>query len=781
MATAGVASAGSASRLDRQRLRVTIRGAVQGVGFRPYVYRLAREMALQGWVKNNSQGVFIEVEGPAVALDEFLLRLPREKPPLAFIQSLESSVLEPAGYRTFDIRTSGHGGETLALVLPDIATCEQCRAEVFNSADRRYHYPFTNCTLCGPRFSIIRALPYDRGHTTMAQFVMCPDCAAEYRDPADRRFHAQPNACPRCGPRLALVSGAGAIVGRDEAALVGAAEIVRSGHILALKGIGGFQLLVDARDDRAVRRLRKRKLREEKPLALMFPDLDSLRRYAVVSPQEERLLLSPESPIVLLRRLPRSDLAPSVAPANPWLGAMLPYSPLHHLLLRELGFPIVATSGNRHDEPIVTDEREALTALGDIADAFLIHDRPIERHVDDSVVRLQLGRTLLIRRARGYAPLPIVVSGRLPPLLAVGAHLKNAVAISKGSNVFLSQHIGDLETAKAFAAFQKVVGDLLRLYDVRPEAVVCDAHPDYLSTQFARLSGYPVIEVFHHHAHLASCLTENELNGPVLGVTWDGAGYGEDGVIWGGEFLVGDAGSYRRVATFRPFRLPGGERAIKEPRRTALGLLFEMLGKEAARRSWPFLRGVPDEHLTVMLRMLEQRVNSPATSSCGRLFDAVAAILGLKEVVSFEGQAAMMVEYAAQEGVDCSYEVALRDGDPLVFDWEPLVRDVLLDQQGGVPAGVICAKFQNTLVALIVEVARRVGVERVALSGGCFQNDYLTGRACRMLEAAGFRPFTHQRVPPNDGGIALGQIAVAARRLGAHVSRDSGRSPLQRG
>lgn len=758
-------SAVSASSPEKLRLKVVIRGAVQGLGFRPFVYRLARELGLLGWVKNSPQGVFIEVEGPKPDLDCFLLRLPREKPPLSSIQSLESSILEPVGFRDFQIRKSGRGGDKVALVLPDIATCDLCRSEVSEPADRRFHYPFTNCTLCGPRFSIIRALPYDRCHTTMGRFIMCPDCDREYHEPADRRFHAQPNACPRCGPRLALIDGAGQVVERDEEALLGAAEIVRRGQILALKGIGGFQLLVDARDEGAVVRLRRRKLREEKPLALMFPDMDTLRRYAAVSPLEEQVLLSPQSPIVLLRRLPATDIAPSVAPANPWLGAMLPYSPLHHLLLRELGFPVVATSGNRRDEPIVTDERGAPADLGDIADTFLVHDRPIERHVDDSVVRLQLGRTLVIRRARGYAPLPIVLKDGLPPLLAVGGHLKNTVAVSKGNNVFLSQHIGDLETAKAYFAFEKVVRDLLRLYDVKPEAVVCDAHPDYLSSQFARSMGYPVIEAFHHHAHMAACMADNELEGPVLAVTWDGAGYGEDGTLWGGEFLLGGAASYSRVATFRPFRLPGGERAIKEPRRAGLGLLFEMLGPSALDEPWLFLDGFSEEQRRLLGRMLELGVNSPVTSSCGRLFDAMAAILGLKDVASFEGQAAMMVEFAAESGSDGAYDVSFRDGNPLVFDWEPLVREVLGDQRAGVPAGVICARFQNTLADLIIQVARRVGVPQVVLTGGCFQNGYLTGRAFRLLEGAGFRPFVHQRVPPNDGGIALGQIVIGARRL----------------
>ncbi len=751
-----------------QRLKVTIRGAVQGVGFRPFVYRLAREMELGGWVKNSPQGVFIEAEGPKETLDEFLLRLERERPRLSFIQSLEYSVLEPLGYEEFQIRHSEDAGERVAVIMPDIATCPECRRELFQPGDRRLRYPFTNCTLCGPRFSIIQALPYDRANTTMKAFVMCPECRREYEDPGDRRFHAQPDACGVCGPHLSLWDEKGEALAASDNALKRAATVIKRGRVLALKGLGGFQLLVDARNEDAVLRLRERKRREEKPLALMFPDLESLRSYVEVSPLEERLLLSAESPIVLMRRRPDTDIAPAVAPDNPYLGGMLPYTPLHHLLMRELGFPVVATSGNLHDEPILTDEGEALESIGDIADCFLVHNRPIERHVDDSVVRVQLGRETLLRRARGYAPLPISVKRSLPLLLAVGGHLKNTVAVSRGSEVILSQHIGDLETAKAFFAFRKVIDDLLSLYDVRPLAVAHDAHPDYLSTQYARDSGYPTIEVFHHHAHLASCMAENELEGEVLGVTWDGAGYGEDKTLWGGEFLLGDAGGYRRVAHVRPFRLPGGEAAIKEPRRTALGLLYEVFGPDALEAGRYLPAGEEDfsEATTRLLRqMLEKGVGSPVTTSAGRLFDAVAAILGIRSVCSFEGQAAMMVEFRAQEGVDEHYPVCLRDTEPLVFDWEPMFREILRERDGGVPTGVICAKFHNTLAEVIVAVARRIGARRVALTGGVFQNRYLTERAFRRLERAGLKPFTHQRVPPNDGGIALGQIMVAAARI----------------
>ncbi len=751
-----------------RRLRMAVRGVVQGVGFRPFVYRLAREQSLGGWVKNSPQGVFIEVEGPKESLDGFLLRLPAEKPPLSFIQSLECSVLEPVGYADFRIARSDNGGDKQALILPDIATCDLCRQEISSSADRRRSYPFTNCTLCGPRFSIIQALPYDRRHTTMQRFTMCERCAGEYKDPEDRRFHAQPNACPVCGPQLVLWDSTGAPLGERGVALRQAADAIRRGEILAMKGIGGFQLLVDARNEPAVARLRARKCREEKPLALMCPDLESARSLVEISAMEERLLLSPQCPIVLARRRPPAAMAPSVAPDNPFLGVMLPYSPLHHLLMEKLSFPVVATSGNRHDEPIVTDEGEAVATLSGIADCFLVHDRPIERYVDDSVVSVQLGREVVLRRARGYAPLPVTVMPNLPPLLALGAYLKNTVAVGRGHDVILSQHIGDLETAQAFFAFRKVVQDLLRLYEVKPQAVICDAHPDYLSSQHARELDMPVIEVFHHHAHLASCLAENRLDGEALGVIWDGAGYGEDGTIWGGEFLAGDARSFRRVATFRPFRLVGGERAVKEPRRSALGLLYEMEGPSVLERSWPFLAGFSGTERHLLARMMARGSNSPVCSSCGRLFDALAAILELKAVSTFEGQAAMMLEFAVQEGVHDSYPISLRGSDgngPAVFDWEPLVRAVLHDRERGVDLGVICARFHNALAELAVEVARRTGLERVVLSGGCFQNRYLAERVVRRLEEAGFRPFTHQRVPPNDGGIALGQILVGATKV----------------
>jgi len=765
---------------ERERLRVVIRGAVQGVGFRPFAYRLAKEMRLPGWVSNSPQGVFLEVEGEKEALHAFLLRLEDERPPRASIQSLEYSFLPLQGYTDFEIRASDGAGVRTALVLPDIATCGDCLREVFDPADRRYLYPFTNCTNCGPRFSIIRALPYDRPNTTMARFAMCEACRREYEDPENRRFHAQPNACPACGPQLALWDQAGAVLAARHDALLLAAEAVRSGKIVALKGLGGFHLLVDARNQDAVLRLRKRKHREEKPLALMVSSVESAKAHCQVSDLEKRLLRSPESPIVLLLRRDSGGacsleaagcperIAPAVAPRNPCLGVMLPYTPLHHLLLRELNFPVIATSGNLSDEPICTDEREALERLEGVADCFLVHDRAIARHVDDSVARILLGRELILRRARGYAPLPIHLARPLPPLLAVGAHLKNAVAVSVGPEVFVSQHIGDLETTQAFDAFRGVIASLEALYDLRPAAVAADAHPDYLSTQFALRAGLPVVRVQHHHAHVLSCMAENDLEGPCLGVAWDGTGYGLDGTVWGGEFLRVTATTFQRVAHPRTFRLPGAERAIKEPRRAAIGLLHELFGDALfAMEELAPVRAFSLGERKILQSMLAKQINAPTTSAVGRLFDAVAAILALHLGPQFEGQAAMELEWA-RSGLETDEAYLFRiweEQSTLILDWEPLIRGIMSDARDKVPVARIAAKFHNALVEGIVAVAGRMGEERVVLTGGCFQNRYLTEGTVRRLRAEGFRPYWHQRIPPSDGGIALGQIVAASRAM----------------
>jgi hydrogenase maturation protein HypF len=797
------------------RLKLAVRGAVQGVGFRPFVFRLATELGLAGGVNNSPQGVFIEAEGPRAALENFLLRLETEKPVRSFIQSLESSWLDAVGFKQFEIRGSAAGGGKTALVLPDIATCPECLREILDPANRRYRYPFTNCTNCGPRFSIIEALPYDRASTSMKSFTMCPQCQAEYDDPRDRRFHAQPNACPACGPRLELlecgdmspISKRGHVRAlQNNDALLAAAHAIRAGKIAAVKGVGGFHLMADARNEQAVQRLRERKHREEKPFALMFPTLESVKAVCEVSPLEERLLRSPEAPIVLVcrdrRAIPTDEkcqrmenskaesvgtfhpLAPSVAPGNPNLGVMLPSNPLQHLLMAELGFPVIATSGNLSDEPMCTDESEALERLGDIADVFLVHNRPIVRHVDDSIARVMLDREMVLRRARGYAPLPITLNPQpstfnSQPILAVGAHLKNTIALAVGDQVFISQHIGDLETEPAHNAFRRVIADFEKLYDAKPELVAADLHPDYLSTRFADeigRAGLPPgqdaqqrvptkVGVQHHIAHVLSCMAENEIGPPALGVSWDGTGYGLDGTIWGGEFFQVADDEVKRIAHLRPFRLPGGDKAVREPRRPAIGLLYELFGEAAfdMKHLAPF-QDVPAVELSALKGMLRRQLNSPQTSSIGRLFDAVASLAGLRQQMRYEGQAAMELEFALDGiEIDEGYNLSLvTRHSSLVLDWSPMIEAILSDVQNGVAVSMISAKFHNALAEAVVTVARQTGQRRVVLSGGCFQNRYLTERTVRRLQAERFQPCWHQRVPPNDGGIALGQV-VAAR------------------
>jgi hydrogenase maturation protein HypF len=761
---------------DRElaRLKVTVRGAVQGVGFRPFIYRLATELRLTGWVNNSAQGVFIEVEGWPAVLQDFLLRVERDRPPIAFVQSLESSFADPVGYEEFTIRPSVQGEKT-ALVLPDIATCPDCLSEIFDPGNRRYLYPFTNCTNCGPRFTIIESLPYDRSATTMRKFEMCEQCRREYEDPLDRRFHAQPNACPVCGPKLELWTAEGAVLSHGHDALLAAAQAVRDGRVVAVKGLGGFHLVVDARNDSAVVLLRERKRREEKPFALMYSSLESLRDDCEIGELEHRLLRSPESPIVLLRRKheSRSEVCDLIAPGNPYIGAMLPYTPLHHLLLAELQFPVVATSGNLSDEPICTDEDEALRRLAGIADVFLVHDRPIVRHVDDSIVRVVLGRELVLRRARGFAPLPVQTEQGGKKILAVGAHQKNTIAASVEKQVFVSQHIGDLETVESYRAFEEVIESFGELYELKPEVVACDLHPDYVSTEYARRRSERVVGVQHHYAHALSCMAENGIEAPALAVSWDGSGYGPDGTIWGGEFLKIDQSGFERAAHFRTFMLPGSEKAVREPRRVGLAVLYEIFGQDAFATDLNPIKAFAPTELRSMMVILSRGINAPRTSSAGRLFDAVASIIGLRQKVRFEGQAAMELEFLATEplkdeprliGTPAArpYAIKLRDG---VVDWEPVVLEILRDSSAGVSAANIARRFHETLAAAMVLVAQSVGIENVVLTGGCFQNKLLTELAVERLRAAGYRPYWHQRVPPNDGGIALGQVVGARREL----------------
>ena len=791
---------------ERLRLRLCLRGVVQGLGFRPHVYRLAIETRVSGWVCNSQAGVVIEVEGTKESLARFRRRLEEEQPPGSSIHALEAVGLEPKGCEGFQIRPSDQTGERSVVVRPDVATCEACLQEIFDPHNRRYGYPFTNCTHCGPRYSIIEALPYDRPNTSMKRFTMCPECRAEYENPADRRFHAQPNACPNCGPELELWSADGDVVMMGAEALQAGIEAIRRGQILAVKGLGGFHLMTDARSEPAVRLLRMRKHREEKPLAVMLPGIEQARALCHLSSLEEGLLRSPESPIVLLRRRvdgrQQEGLADSVAPGNPYLGVMMPYTPLHHLLMAALQFPVVATSGNLGDEPICIDEDEARERLHGIADGFLVHNRPIVRQVDDSVIGVVAGREMMIRRARGYAPLPVTLRGyggeaetdRLASgdgtgaefgkgcVLAVGGHLKNSVALTSGSTIVLGQHIGDLDTTAALSAFQRVIHDLQGLFKLEPKCVVSDLHPDYASTREAKKRPQRQLGVQHHFAHILACMAENEVEEPALGIAWDGTGYGTDGVIWGGEFLIAERGGYDRFATMRPFRLPGSERAIREPRRSAVGLLFEHYGRSAFQlRGVSALSAFTSAELKALRQALERPFNAPHTTAVGRLFDAVASLLGIRQRTGFEGQAAMALEWLAVDRTDePPYNFQLRPAESSrdqiaaesrvgardaiwQADWGSMIEALLRDLHAGMAPARMATRFHRGLVELMVVVAARAGLERVALSGGCFQNRVLLEGAIERLRAAGHRVYWHQRVPTNDGGLALGQAVAGLR------------------
>ena len=772
-----------------QRIRVEVDGTVQGVGFRPFVYRLARELELAGWISNKRDGLLIEVEGAAGAIEVFLHRLETDSPASAYVEGLRTDVIPVQDDMSFSIRASSESGQRILVIPPDLATCADCRRELADPTDHRFRYPFLTCTQCGPRFSLLTAIPYDRSNTTMAGFELCSACRTEYEDEADRHFHAEPIACPACGPHVTLWNEEGRDVAGGEEALRKAARSIRDGLIVAVKGLGGFQLWVDAASMEAVQRLRSRKRRPDKPFALLFPSLESVRTSCVLSPEEETVLHSPQAPIVLVRRRQEAGLAEAVAPGNPYIGAMLPATPLHHLLMQELQRPVVATSGNRSDEPIVTDEQEALIRLKGIADVFLVHNRPIARPVDDSVVRVlpaepELGpRTsvVLLRRARGYVPQAICLSDDLrkrrmsDPVLAVGGHLKSTVALLYGNRVVMSQHVGDLSTVEAFTAFRQVVDDLQRLLHVTPRIIACDLHPDYRSSIFARelaaALSLPLIPVQHHHAHVASCMAEHRIDGEVLGIAWDGAGYGLDGRIWGGEFLIGDYEGFTRFAHLRPFRLPGGEAAMREPNRTAAALLWDVMGERMLTHQLPCWEARHDQRDRLAM-LLRTGIASPWTTSMGRLFDAVASLTGLCHSASFEGQAAMAVEFAAERNrqgggdQEAGYPMDLRPspsaGAGWEIDWRPMVSAIMDDLRRGCSAELVAARFHAGITEAILRVAREAGLQRVALTGGCFQNAFLLRSAQHRLAEAGFTVYSQRLVPPNDGGLSLGQAVVAA-------------------
>jgi hydrogenase maturation protein HypF len=756
------------------RLRFIISGAVQGVGFRPFVYRLANELKLAGWVGNCTTGVLVELEGRQDSLDRFGLRLLSEKPPRSSIQDVESISLETTGKVGFEIRNSNDVGDKTTTVLPDLATCSECIGEILDPRNRRYLYPFTNCVNCGPRFSIIETLPYDRARTSMKRFTMCPECLSEFEDPGNRRFHAQPNGCPSCGPRIELRDAAGKHTVRDNAALLLTSDAVRDGKIAAVKGLGGFHLIVDAKNDKAVQRLRKRKKREEKPLALMYPSLERIKADCEVSDIEESLLTSPEAPIVLVaRRKYCSPIASSVAPGNPFLGVMLPYTPLHHLLLNQLRSPVVATSGNLSGEPICADENEAIELMNGIADLFLIHDRPILRPIEDSIVRIVSDRPMLLRRARGYSSIPLRLGHEMHDLLATGAHMKSTVAVSAGRDAMVSQYIADLDTVRARAAFEQTIGAYSELLDFTPEAAACDLHPDYFSTGYAQELKVPVHRIQHHFAHVVSCMADNEIEGGALGVAWDGSGFGVDGTIWGGEFLCTMGDSFERAAHFRTFQLPGGDIAVREPRRAALGMLYEIFGDSLfAMSDLAPLKTFSADEQRILMQVLKRKLNAPVTSSAGRIFDAVASLLDVRHYTKFAGQAAMELEFAldgviTNDTYPLNVDKDTREGHlfTMVVDWESMILGILDDLNTGTPVARISAKFHNTLIEAIVKVGNLIGEKRIALTGGCFQNKYLTERAVNRLRDEGFEPFWHRRIPPNDGGIALGQLVAAGRLI----------------
>ena len=767
----------------RVRTRIRVEGIVQGVGFRPFVHGLATRLDLAGFVGNDARGVFVEVEGDDGAVAEFLRVIESEPPPLAVVERVTASTMAPVGEWHFTIVASRAGGESQALISPDTATCDDCLAELWDERNRRYRYPFTNCTNCGPRFTIVRGVPYDRPLTTMAPFEMCERCAAEYHDPTDRRFHAQPVCCPDCGPHLVLLRSRDGqrrpLPGDDP--LGGAVARLRAGDIVAVKGLGGYHLAVRADDETAVARLRARKHREEKPFAVMVADVAAAMALCDLGPGEAALLEGPRRPIVLA---PRRDcpggsgvspgetaLAPSVAPGNRSLGLLLPYTPLHHLLAHDLGVPFVLTSGNISDEPIASADDDALERLDAIADCFLLHDRAIHVRTDDSVVRSFRHRIFPVRRSRGFAPEPVALPWPFPrPVLATGAELKNTFCVAKDRRAFVSHHIGDLENYETYASFRDGIEHFCRIFDVAPEVVAHDLHPEYLSTKHAHdLAGVELTGVQHHHAHIASCLADNGEAGPVIGVAFDGLGFGPDGTIWGGEILVADLAGFERVAHLAPVAMPGGAAAIREPWRMAAAYLDAAFGGHVP--DGLAVAGRHEDRWASIVSVARSGLSAPLTSSAGRLFDAVAALLGVRDTVSYEGQAAIELEQLADPGETDAYPLDVEpavDGGGLLLAGTGLVRAVVADLAAGTPRPAVAARFHNGLAQGVLDVCRRVRAEReldaVALSGGVFQNLLLLERTVAGLEAAGFRVLLHGRVPPNDGGISLGQAAVAGER-----------------
>ena len=766
----------------RVRKAIEVTGIVQGVGFRPYVYRLALQRNLAGFITNTAAGVSIEIEGPAEAVDDFVSQLPVEAPPLARITQWAARDIPARADGEFRILPSQPGENRRVLISPDVAICDDCRRELFDPSDRRFHYPFINCTNCGPRYTIVRDIPYDRAHTSMAVFPMCADCQREYDDPLDRRFHAQPNACWKCGPQVELWAavGAGLVPARSWAPTRGAptdpiaeaATRLQAGYVVAVKGLGGFHLAVDATNPAAVSCLREGKRRVEKPFAIMAADLETVGSLCELDDASRALLEGPERPIVLLRKKSASLVAELVAPFTREYGVFLPYTPLHFLLFAAGGFQaLVMTSGNISEEPIAIDNSEAVARLRGIADFFLVHNRDILLRCDDSVVRVSGEQPRLLRRSRGYVPVPVFLNQDLPPILAVGGELKNTVCLTKGRHAFLSQHIGDLENLESYGFFETTISSFKRILEVEPRLLAYDLHPDYFSTRWALgQSNIKRIGVQHHHAHIASCMAENHLEGKVIGIALDGTGYGTDGAVWGGEVLLATYADFERVAHLDYVPMPGGAAAIAEPWRMAVSYLHMHFAENLWDLEIPFVRELDRRQVAVLVRMAQRGVNSPLTSSCGRLFDAVSALAGIRKRVNYEAQAAIEFEAAiAGEGEGAVYPFELRaDGSGWIIDTRPLFAALLNDLNCGVPAGIVSRRFHEGFVDVLARVVKlihaKTGLQNICLSGGSFQNVFLLEHLKRRLEAEGLNVFTHSEVPCGDGGLSLGQALVAAHR-----------------
>jgi hydrogenase maturation protein HypF len=785
------------SKAARQSLKsasIGVRGIVQGVGFRPFVYGLAVTHNLKGWVYNTSEDVRIEIEGVAEAIEQFKRELETKAPPLAHIENITIEYHAPRGYKSFEIRPSQAQEGKYQLISPDVATCRPCLEELLNPEDRRYRYPFTNCTNCGPRFTIIEDMPYDRPKTTMRYFQMCLQCQAEYDNPLDRRFHAQPNACPKCGPQVQLVDSRGSLV-TDSNPIATASQLLKKGTIVAIKGLGGFLLACDATNDTVVKMLRRRKKRSSKPFAVMVATVDEAKKHCYVSPEEEKLLTSPQSPIVLMRWREDSSISREVAPNLRFLGIMLPYTPLHHILLRDTGLPLVMTSGNLSEEPIARDNDEALRRLSGIADYFLIHDREIYSRYDDSVAMVERGTVQLIRRARSYAPYPVRLPFKTKQVLGCGGEEKNNFCLTKDNYAFVSQHIGDMENMETLEHFDSTISLYKRLFHIQPEIIAHDLHPDYLATKYAQelgKSGSKLIPVQHHHAHIASCLADNGLESQVIGVAFDGTGMGADGNIWGGEFLIADYRNFRRAGHLEYLPLPGGAAAIKRPYRIAIGYILTLLGEDALntviatrnevnrkQSQLASIGQISEVEIEVIKRQIERKINSPLSSSMGRLFDAVSALLGIRGEIDYEGQAAVELEMAAHSyllarsasdegisdvGESYPYRIVEDKGIRIVHLGD-LLSAVIEDLHQSISEGRISVKFHNTVAQMINEmchlVADETGISQIALSGGVFQNRLLLRKAVSLLESSGFRVFTHRQVPCNDGDVSLGQAVIA--------------------